>query len=314
VRKVFASEAPQTRPWFQLDRGGDAWPVLLDGLKPGELFTVRATHDRRLMNKSGDEERRYLWSTLESQPLLGTFELAVKARPARKVKGKTIAARKARTAKIELRACQLSLELRIGRWQKPAASPPLYALLACETAESAGDGEPIEWMLLTSRPIHTVEDAQLVLYGYTQRWRIEEFHKCWKSGACKVENTQLRERERIERWAVVLAAVAVRVLRLTYLSRHSPGLPALEELDRCEIDAIVLGAKSKDHGPGSTPPISVVSGLLGKLGGYTGPSSGGPPGPLVLARGLFKIEVLADLLLAGVVTPAVQTRGTRSDQ
>src|SRR5438128_10311426 len=71
ARKVFASEAPRTRPWFQLDRGGDAWPVLLDGLKPGELFTVRAARDRRLT--TAEQQRRYLWETLESQPVLGTM-------------------------------------------------------------------------------------------------------------------------------------------------------------------------------------------------------------------------------------------------
>src|SRR4051812_44877562 len=57
VRKVFAAEAPQTRPWFQLDRGGDAWPILLDGLHQGDLFTVRAAQDRRVA-KGSDEHRR----------------------------------------------------------------------------------------------------------------------------------------------------------------------------------------------------------------------------------------------------------------
>jgi Transposase DNA-binding/Transposase Tn5 dimerisation domain len=303
ARKVFASEAPQTRPWFQLDRGGDAWPVLLEGLQPGELFTVRAARDRRLGKWHGDEQRRYLWSTLESQPLLGTFDLEVRARPTRKLKQRTTPARTARTAKMELRACQISLELCIDQRAKWVTSPPLYALLACETAVSAGDEEPIEWMLLTSHPIASVEDAQLVLFGYAQRWRIEEFHKCWKSGVCKIEETQLRERDHIERWAVVLAAVAVRVLRLTYLARHAPELPALEELHPCEIDAIVLGAKSRKYAPGTVPPLAAVVDMLGRLGGYVGKSSGGPPGPLVLARGLLKIEVLADLLLTGVVAP-----------
>jgi hypothetical protein len=35
---------------------------------------------------------------------------------------------------------------------------------------------------------------------------------------------------------------------------------------------------------------------IAELGGYTGKSSGGPPGPLVLARGLRKVEILAAVL------------------
>jgi Transposase DNA-binding/Transposase DDE domain len=299
VRRVFEREAPQTKPWFQLDREGDAWPILLDGLKPGELFTVRAAQNRKL---TGDE-KRYLWETLEAKRPLGRMELALAARPARKPeKGKQRPARKARTAQIELRAGRLSLELRVGKARR--AHVPLFALLASETAASAGDEEPVEWLLLTSRPIETVADAQLVLFGYSQRWRIEEFHKCWKSGACKVEHTQLRERDNIARWATVLAAVATRILRLTYLARTSPDLPALEELRQAEIDVIVLGSRSEKYQPGSVPPIGELVQMLARIGGYTGKSSGGPPGPLVLARGLYKIEFAADMFDLGIFKPA----------
>ena len=95
----------------------------------------------------------------------------------------------------------------------------------------------------------------------------------------------------------------MRVLRLTYLSRHHGGLPAIEELAPCEIDAIVLGAKSPDFRPGTVPPLAKVVDMLARIGGYTGKSSGGPPGPIVLARGLLKVEILADLLDMKVVAP-----------
>jgi hypothetical protein len=299
VRKVFASEAPTTRPWFQLDREGDAWPILLDGLKPGELFTVRAAQDRRV---SG-EEKRYLWSELESKPLLGTTELELKARPRRPTRnGVPRPERRARQAQIELRSARLTLEMRFGKSKGTQLS--LFALLARETTASAGDEQPIEWLLLTSHPILDVASAKLVLFGYAQRWRIEEFHKCWKSGVCKVEHTQLRDRDNIARWAAVLAAVAVRVLRLSYLARHEPELPALEELRRAEIDAIVIGSRTKQYKPGSLPPIGALVEMLATIGGYTGRSSGGPPGPLVLARGLYKIEFFADMLENGAVKPA----------
>jgi hypothetical protein len=285
--------------------------VLLDGLKPGELFTVRACHDRRLVKEYGDEPRRHLWEKLEQQPPLGVMELEVKARPARKKDGKDKPrpARSARIAQIELRACELRLDLRVDASRKRVSTPPLYAVLACETAASAAGEDPVEWMLLTSYPVRNEDDARLVLRGYAQRWRIEQFHRTWKSGACKVEDTQLRDYDHILRWATVLASVAVRILLLTYLARCEPELPAIEALSQHEIDAIILGSRSKKHRPGTVPPIAEIVESLAKIGGYTGRNSGGPPGALVIARGLFKIEMFALALELDIVRPT-----TKSDQ
>lgn len=314
VRGAFSEEAPRTKPWFQLDRGGDAWPIILDGLREGELFTVRAEYDRRLTKETKDEPRRHLRERLETCAILGHKMLVIPAKPGiRTSQGKKRPPRHARTADIELRACELSLDMVVDtRTRKSIASPKLYALLARETTKSAGGETPIEWMLLTSYPVHDEKSAELVLFGYAQRWRIEEFHKSWKSGACKVEDTQLRDLDHILRWATVLASVAARILRMSYLAREEPGLSSLQEFSRAEVDAIVVASKSKKHHPGTTPPLGTLVELLGRVGGYIGRSSGGPPGALVLARGLLTIEALALALESGLVELSRGKR--RSDQ
>jgi hypothetical protein len=80
----------------------------------------------------------------------------------------------------------------------------------------------------------------LVIYGYTQRWRIEEFHRTWKQGRCNVESTQLHSTEHVKIWAIILASVSMRIERLKYLSRNYPDLPATEELSSYEIQALVI--------------------------------------------------------------------------
>jgi hypothetical protein len=281
VRTLFAAEAPHTRPWLQLDRGGDAWPVVLEGLTPEMWFTVRAARDRRL-DGTDDEPRRYLWQTVESSEALGRFDLAVPAR----------AGRPARTATIEVRGCPVTLDL-LDLRSKQRHWAALWAVLAREV--DAPDGEDgIEWLLLSTYEVSTLDDARLVIYGYAQRWRIEEFHKMWKSGACRVEDTQLREREAIIRWASILASVAMRILRLTRLSRTTPDEPALIELTQAEIDAAIVARKPKGYRRGDVPSISLVVRWIADLGGYTGKSSGGPPGAIVIRRGLDRIQSLAD--------------------
>ena len=107
VRQVFAGpDAPA--PWFQLDRGGDAWPVILDGLDPSHMFTVRATHDRRVCLPSADGSRRYLRQTMEAEPVLGRYALDVL--PAN--------GRKARQACIEIRSRQVSRHISYTRMSR----------------------------------------------------------------------------------------------------------------------------------------------------------------------------------------------------
>ena len=72
------------------------------------------------------------------------------------------------------------------------------------------------------------------------RWRIEEFHRTWKSGACNGEDTQLRSREAVIRWASMLAVVAVRIERLKRLSREEPTRSAADELSDIEIEVLLL--------------------------------------------------------------------------
>lgn len=283
VRSVFAEEAPHTRPWLQLDRGGDAWPVVLEGLAPEMWFTVRAAHNRRL-DGPDDEPRRYLWQTVESTEALGRYSLNVPAR----------AGRPARTATIEVRGCPVRLDL-LDLRSKRRHWAALWAVLAREVDPPRG-ADGIEWLLLTTYEVATLDDARLVTHGYAQRWRIEEFHKMWKSGACHVEDTQLRDREAIIRWASILASAAMRILRLTRLSRTTPAEPALCELTQAEIDAAIVSRKPKGYQRGDVPPISLVVRWIADLGGYTGKSSGGPPGAIVIRRGLERLQTLADFL------------------
>jgi hypothetical protein len=282
TRAVFAEEAPKTVPWFQLDRGGDAWPVVLDGLEPGQRFTVRAAHDRRLWGE-GDEPRRHLWERVASEPLLGSYDLEVAGGPKRK----------ARTAAMEVRACEVTLDFRNERTGKHEPAT-LWAVLTQETSAVPDDEEPIEWLLLTTHPVRTLEDAIHVLKGYAARWKVEEFHKAWKTGACNVEDTQLRDRESIVKWATILAAVAIRILRLTYLARHQPDQPATVELEPSEVQAIVAVKTKRPPRQGVKVTIGQAVLWLAEIGGYTGKSSGGPPGFIVIRRGLERIQVLAD--------------------
>ena len=88
----------------------------------------------------------------------------------------------------------------------------------------------------------------------------------------------------------------MRILRLTYLARRQPELPATTELTQTEVDAIVAITKPAGVRMGQPLPIGQVVLWLAEIGGYTGKSSGGPPGAIVIGRALKRIRILVDYL------------------
>ncbi len=288
TRSVFASHAPQTKCWFQLDREGDAWPLLLQAGEQGHYTTVRANHDRRVVDPSGC--RTFLRRLIETAPMLGRYDLHVSAAPERSK----------RVARMVVRACTVTLELRDRRTEKHVQTT-LNVVWVREDATTPKGERPIEWLLLTNRSVGTFEQACDVVFAYSQRWRIEDFHRTWKSGACRVEQTQLRSKESVIKWATLLAAVAARIERIKRLSRAEPDLPASVEFTAREIRAVVLlrhGKKAATILRSGGPTLAQLTRWVADLGGYTGKSSGGPPGSVTLARGLCHVQTAVRTLAA----------------
>jgi hypothetical protein len=282
--------APDCVPWFQLDRGGDCGPVLADAHDNGRRLTVRATHDRCV-----DSPHKRLVATVEDTPVRLTYRLAVTAKSRvrkRRRKGKQVlhwvARRQARTATLTVRTTAVSLCV-------DSRTLTFNAVLVREKGRPKDDR--IEWLLLTTHPIGSRADALAIVRAYSYRWRIEEFHRTWKRGLCRVEDTQLRSRDAVIKWATILAAVAARALRLTYLARQQPDLLAETEFTKRELKAIVLLREPKGVTLDqiSTLTLSQAIRWVADLGGYTGPWNG-PPGPTVVARGLRDVLPAARVL------------------
>jgi len=282
VVKTFAEHAPKTKCWFQMDRGCDAHYVLAHLADSGHFFTVRSQSLRRMI--SG---RRKAWvkETLSKEPVLGGFSLELPATESRE----------ARRAKITVRAKHVTLRLR-DRHKTKSIDLPINVVLVQELGRRS---DRVDWLLLTNQPISTLGEVLAIVEGYTQRWRIEELHKTWKTGACDVESTQLHRSERVICWATLLVAVAARIERLKRLARTSPNLSATDELTESEVEALVMlkrKRKKKNEQISTKPTIAEATLWIAELGGYTGKSSGGPPGSITIARGLERLSVAAEIV------------------
>jgi hypothetical protein len=212
----------------------------------------------------------------------------------------------ARLACVALRAASVVLQVHDRRVSRHRALPINVVWVseygrgqrACSRSGKTSS-KALDWMLLTNHPVATVEDIRAVVHGYTQRWRIEDFHRAWKSGVCNVETSQLRAREHVIKWATVLAAVAVRAERLKHLSREQPHAPATLELSAQEVEALVLlkrrYKRKNEQINDDTPDLETAVRWIAELGGYTGHGSG-PQGTTTIARGLTQLHVAAQML------------------
>jgi len=278
------------RAWFQLDRGADCLSVLALAQDEALLVTVRATYDRRL--HWADGRVGYLMSSVERETVAGTYAVEVSER-----KGQ-----QARRAQMTVRFLRAPLALPLSK--KRRRTVWMNVVLATEVGAPAGQ-KPLRWMLLTNHKVRTLKDALDVVSAYALRWRVEDFHKTWKSGACDIEASQLRARDHFMRWATIMAAVAARIERIKHLSRTEPDRPATDEYTHDEIDAAILLRKNETKVAfevGAVPTLGEVTRWIADLGGYMGSKRSPPPGTIVLRRGLEQIA--AAVIVVRALRPA----------
>ena len=92
--------------------------------------------------------------------------------------------------------------------------------------------------------------------------------------------------------------MAARAEHLKLLSRSEPDCDAELELSRNEIDAAIILTETKHHRIGDKLTLQQAVWLIAQVGGYTGKSSGGPPGAQTIARGLQFVAPAAAVLAA----------------
>ena len=122
-------------------------------------------------------------------------------------------------SKLQLRYSQMTVHPPIGKHKK---YPPLSLTVIHAWERGKPEGrKPICWKLLTDLPVEDLESAIEKVDWYSQRWKIETFHKVLKSG-CRAEDAKLRTAERLTNLIAVFCIIAWRVFWLTMVNRTNP--------------------------------------------------------------------------------------------
>jgi hypothetical protein len=237
-------------------------------------WIIRAAQDRLL--DTTDKKTKKIWKKLEKQPALGTVKFDMPAS----------GNRKAREVEQTIRASHIILKAPYRPGYK-FKNVKVNAVLERYENPPIGE-EPIEWLLITSLPVDSLEAAVTVLEWYTCRWEIEIFFRVLKSG-CQVEKLQLEKPERLEPCLAIYMIIAWRVLFITMFGRSYPELDCELIFDSKEWQAVHL-VLNQTPLPLIPPSIGEIIPMIGRLGGHLGRKHDGPPGPKSIWIGLQRMR------------------------
>jgi hypothetical protein len=278
----------ETRVVSLSDRESDLYELFLAALAAKEKqasrveLLVRASQRRRI---EGTESSLWDWIG-QSAPMA---DLVIKV-PAR-------AGRKARMATLGIRFCAVKLQAPQDRqkYQNQSRSLDLWAIQAFEEHPPSGV-EALCWRLLTTMPVENVQEAIEKVRWYTLRWQIEIFHKVLKSG-CRVQERQLESVDRLERCLALDMVVAWRILMLSKVARETPQVGADLLLAEAEWKALYSYIHKTRRTPKRPPTLQEALRWIGQLGGFLGRRGDGEPGPVVLWRGLQRLQDITNAWL-----------------
>jgi hypothetical protein len=276
---VAAREAcPETTFVSVGDREADVFELFAMDRPAGVELLVRASWNRVV-----DSSHRYLWDTLQAADGLGTVEVCAPRRPGEQIRQCTLSLR------------SLPITLKPPQARKRFGTVSLWGVLATETSPPKGE-KAIEWLLLTTLPTPSVDDAIERVHWYTCRWTIEVWHRVLKTG-CRIESRQLETADRLAVALTLYSIIAWRILYATMLARTAPDVPCTVILSTEEWQALYCNVNRVSE-PAATPPSLGEAVLwIAKLGGFLARKSDGEPGPQVLWRGFQHLPYITDMFL-----------------
>jgi len=253
------------------DRGADMFPFFQACQTTKTPFLVRAAQNRRV--QQDEEEITYALLRARSWPSQASRAFEVPARHGHQ----------ARSTQLQLAFGQMTLlpprnEPRAG--QEPVT---VWVMRVCEEQAPEGE-EPLEWILLTSVPTTTLEQAWERVDWYQCRWLVEDYHQCLKSG-CRIEARQLQSVDGLMRLLGLLSPLAVRLLQVRALAREEPERPAHEVIEPLMLAVL---AQRSGHSPASMT-VGTFWTEVARLGGYLARSHDGPPGWRTIWKGWLSL-------------------------
>ncbi len=285
--RTVAQEMPAVQCICVADSEADIYELFAEprGEQPVD-WLIRACQDRAISGSPGHQLRGEALVT----PMLYSAELLIRGR-----KAKTAAEdrsrrqnRETRRATVEVRAARVTLRPppRPDRKLPPVT---VNVVLVREPNPPAGEAR-VEWILVTTLPIDTLEQVRTIVEYYCVRWCIEVLFRTLKSG-CRIEHRRFEHIDRVLPALAVYLIVAWRTLFVCRMGRSCPDIDCEAIFEPSEWKAVWMTVY-RTPPPQRSPRLAEMVHLVAGLGGYIErPHS--EPGTQTLWIGLQRMHDLA---------------------
>jgi hypothetical protein len=250
---------------------------------------LKGAHGPKLLVRSEKSRQRkveqeQLWEYMPKQDICGSLKIHIPRR----------GNKKARDVWVDLRFAKVKLTP--PKHLSLSDSIYVWAVYLTEHDESGEIESPIEWMLLTTADVNTLEDAVKRVEWYSGRWGIEVYHRTLKSG-CRIKDRQLETADRLEVSLGVDMVVAWRIYHMTMLGREIPDSPCTVFFKDVEWKALYCYVHKTTKTPDEPPTLREAIRMVGKIGGHLGRKGDGEPGTQTLWRGLIRVDTATEMYM-----------------
>lgn len=248
---------------------------------------VRLQHNRMITDEFGESEH------------VEDFFLNEQIRGELKVEIPGNGSRVARQAIMEVKFGEICLEgqprgIKTSRVKN--RSDLILTVLKLTEKNAPSKQEALGWTLITTLPVHNLEDAEQVMKYYRMRWTIELYFKSLKSG-CGVEKCRLEEAEKLLKFVALCGVVAWRLMWLTWLQREIPHASGELAITKVEWKTLWLkrhrekikAGLMKAEPPEEVPDLCTITRWIAGFGGFMGRKGDGHPGMITIWRGWQRI-------------------------
>lgn len=207
------------------------------------------------------------------------------------------------------RTAQMAITYGTFRIKRPAnlskADHPEYVTVqgvwAQEITAGIAEKDLVNWKLLTTHSINDAVDALRMIGWYSARWYIEQVFRLLKHEGFGIEDTQLESGWAIRKLVLMQLSSLLKILQMN-IAYNDPeeGQPVEEVFTEQEIEVLAYlnktlqGRTHKTQNHHHLSKTKWAAWIIGRLGGWKGYDSQGPPGVICLKKGLDRFNSIIE--------------------
>lgn len=271
---------------FIEDREGDIYEQFALIPEGKYHLLVRSKTTRELANGNS------LYEDVGAAPMAGTYTIALPT-DSRKQQYR-------REAHMELR--YLTCWLQCPSNLRAKNYPDRIEVTCIEVRETGGNAtSPIHWRSLTTHRVTTCQEALKLVGWYSARWHIEQLFRLLKKQGFGIEEAELESGWAVRKLVVMQMTALLKILQMNIAYNDPEGGQPIEEVfDASQIEAMrrvarkLQGRTTKQQNHNDPKTTKWAAWVIGRLGGWKGYDSQGPPGVIALRRGLDRLTYIME--------------------